>query len=288
VSCSIERNKTIQHINSGETTMCKNLGEDNFQLYNSKRDVLIDNMHPTAPQPLVSLKKASTNSDTIINVRSSMSRDTKFDELSGDNESFEGMTTSSYSISKLRTQRSLFDNELPHDKIEIQHHHGDKYSVYQTNQGILTSVLDEELRNVEKIGKDKCLEKKSYDLFSKNILQPSVENKIYGEISNGFTVWYTYVGDKLPLNSEQHLPKKQFDSTYTSFEDANERAKFLFYWGNPLKLEPSQLIAHSEYFIESSRKQCNWFFCRFRCNQASWKVAVVPFDVFEWLDHAEP
>ena len=94
--------------------------------------------------------------------------------------------------------------------------------------------------------------------FDRWIIIPSHKNKRpKGNSLKGFTVWCSVI------SRGQIFPVKHFDTTYRNLADANDRARYLFYWKNPWKLSPTKMV--ETVFIKSdtsaNNESANTFHC---------------------------
>jgi hypothetical protein len=124
-------------------------------------------------------------------------------------------------------------------------------------------------------------------IFPVEILCPPHIHKTFGEITNGYTVWCSYGNERPSRYGSWAPPAKLFDTTYERQNEANDRAKYLFYWENPLKLEPNQFRVRCDALGEKVMKNCKSYECKLKGAPETWKVGVVPSEVFQWLDYAE-
>jgi hypothetical protein len=123
--------------------------------------------------------------------------------------------------------------------------------------------------------------------FPLEILYPSEKHKTYGGLVNGYTVWCSYGNERPTRYGSWIPPAKLFDTTYKSQSEANDRAKYLFFWENPFRVEPDELEKRSDALAETVKKNCKSFDSKVNGGTETWRVGVVPSAVFEWLDRAE-
>jgi hypothetical protein len=118
------------------------------------------------------------------------------------------------------------------------------------------------------------------------VQSPPMENKTFGLIE-GFTVWCSY-GFARPIKSglSWRPPSKMYDSTYATVEQANRRAQYLFHYLNPFGIENLKGDDCLD-FGQTAKKRCQAWDCTRDAQGKTWKVAVVPSHVFEWLDDAD-
>jgi hypothetical protein len=81
-------------------------------------------------------------------------------------------------------------------------------------------------------------------------------------------------------------PDKEFDSVWETKEDANKRAKYLFYWKSPWGLKAEEM--HEMEWESGGRGNRGDLWERTACpaDSSRWTVAVVPSKVFLYLDNA--
>lgn len=98
----------------------------------------------------------------------------------------------------------------------------------------------------------------------------------------GFTVWCGngYYNDSFHRNNGPI--EKEFDTEWVTREEANERARYLFYWRNPWGVEASELCEPEE---KENSSGCMKFEER-AGDSESWMVGVVPSSSFLHLDYA--
>lgn len=118
------------------------------------------------------------------------------------------------------------------------------------------------------------------DAFPLEVLYPSEKHKTYGWLANGYTVWCSYGNERPTRYGSWIAPAKLFDTTYKSQSEANDRAKYLFFWENPLKVEPDELEKRCDALAETVKKNCKSFDCNVNGGTETWRVGVVPSAVF--------
>jgi hypothetical protein len=75
---------------------------------------------------------------------------------------------------------------------------------------------------------------------------------------------------------------KEFDSTWTTKSDANERARYVFYWKNTWGMDPEEIHCDEEVEIDGLKKY------KVQPDDSStWTVGVVPDIAFKYLDNAD-
>jgi hypothetical protein len=118
--------------------------------------------------------------------------------------------------------------------------------------------------------------------FEPWIVSPPTKNMTpNGSLMKGFTIWCSLSSDLNPI------PDKQFDTTYKSLGDANDRARFLFYWLNPWGLAPQKMVevVHIKADNSGNNECANTFHC-VHPNADKWIVSVVNDATFRYLDNA--
>ncbi len=131
--------------------------------------------------------------------------------------------------------------------------------------------------------KEKVLEQHLGKFAAKHTKVPPGNARPQG---TGFTVWNScgYAPDG--WHSYAGPPRKEFDSSWDSAKDANQRALYLFYCRNPWGLDASEMIDGTDVdktFTGQSK------LVQLRCHPADsevWTVGVVPDTAFQHLDHA--
>ena len=105
-----------------------------------------------------------------------------------------------------------------------------------------------------------------------------------GNKKKGFTVWcsdgYGYDG----FHSYEGSPDKEWDSTYATKEDANERARYLFYWKNPWGHEPEHIMEEEE--VDKTSKDGLVTYVASPPDSTTWTVSVVPDAAFKYMENA--
>lgn len=118
--------------------------------------------------------------------------------------------------------------------------------------------------------------------FEPWIISPPKNNqKPSGNSLKGYTVWCSISSD-VPDS-----PPKQFDATYKGLGDANDRARYLFYWRNPWRLSPVKMVEF--VLVKSDNSENNDCTSTFHCvhpNGDKWIVSVVHDSTFKYLDNA--
>jgi len=122
--------------------------------------------------------------------------------------------------------------------------------------------------------------------FAENIISPSDKNKDPdGNKSKGFTVWCSDGYGNDGWHSYEGSPTKEFDTTYATKKEANERARYLFQWKNPWGLGAEEFEQHA-YEIDKSTKEGMVTYVVTPDDSTTWSVGVVPDAAFAYLDNA--
>lgn len=145
---------------------------------------------------------------------------------------------------------------------------------------------DDELRRLREEEEEK--ERKRWDPtthFKPKIIHPEANNcDPNGNRMKGFTIFcssgYGYDG----WHSYEGPPNKVFDSTYTTKKEANERARYLFYWKNPWGLEPKSIMEEEE--VDESMKDGLVTYVVTPPDSETWTVSVVPDAAYAFLENA--
>ena len=122
--------------------------------------------------------------------------------------------------------------------------------------------------------------------FAENIISPSDKNKDPDcNKSKGFTVWCSDGYGNDGWHSYEGSPTKEFDTTYATKKEANERARYLFQWKNPWGLGAEEFENHA-YEVDKSRKEGMVTYVVTPDDSTTWSVGVVPDAAFAYLDNA--
>jgi hypothetical protein len=120
--------------------------------------------------------------------------------------------------------------------------------------------------------------------FAEKIINPSNKNKDPdGNKSKGFTVWCSDGYGNDGWHSYEGPLTKQFDTTYATKKEANERARYLFHWKNPWGSEPEEI--ENDQFNKSTKEGMVTYTVT-PDDSSTWTVAVVPDAAFAYLDNA--
>jgi len=120
--------------------------------------------------------------------------------------------------------------------------------------------------------------------FAENIINPSNKNKdLDGNKSKGFTVWCSDGYGDDGWHSYEGLPAKEFDTTYATKKEANDRARYLFHWKNPWGSAPEEI--ENDQFNKSTKEGMVTYTVT-PDDSTTWTVSVVPDAAFIYLDNA--
>lgn len=143
--------------------------------------------------------------------------------------------------------------------------------------------------------------------FADKIVNPSDKNKDPdGNKSKGFTVWCSDGYGNDGWHSYEGAPAKEFDTTYATKEEANDRARFLFQWKNPWGWgaeEFEERLICSEKSTKTGLAIPKQFWNEYEvtntmikdgmvtyavtpADSTTWTVSVVPDAAFTYLDNA--
>ena len=121
--------------------------------------------------------------------------------------------------------------------------------------------------------------------FKPSIINPPNSNiDPNGNKMKGYTVWCSDGYGNDGWHHYEGPPDKEFDTTYATIEDANARARYLFYWKNPWGLPPEDIDAEEE-ISESIRHGLNTFKSH-PPDSSIWTVAVVPDVAYAHMEGA--
>ena len=124
--------------------------------------------------------------------------------------------------------------------------------------------------------------------FKTNIIDPADKNMdLDGNKQKGYTVWCSDGYGNDGWHSYDGPPDKEFDSTYSSKVDANERARYLFYWKNPWGHSPEEMDEVGEEGINKSKRRDGLVtYVVSPPDSTTWTVAVVPDAAYAHLGGA--
>mmetsp|Transcript_21529 Transcript_21529/g.46808 ORF Transcript_21529/g.46808 Transcript_21529/m.46808 type:complete len:856 (+) Transcript_21529:40-2607(+) len=121
--------------------------------------------------------------------------------------------------------------------------------------------------------------------FKPKIISPAKKNKdIDGNKKKGFTVWSSDGYGNDGWHSYEGAPDKEFDSTFSTKNEANERARYLFHWQSPWGMEPERIMEEEE--VEKSMKDGLVTYEVTPPDSSTWTVGVVPDAAFEYMENA--
>ena len=123
--------------------------------------------------------------------------------------------------------------------------------------------------------------------FKSRIIDPLEKNfSLEGNKTKDFTVWCSDGYDNDGWHSYEGPPDKDFDTTYATKEDANDRARYLFHWKNPRGMGPDD-ISKQEGDEKSARDGCVTYVVR-PPDSSTWTVSVVPAAAYPYMEKASP
>ena len=132
-------------------------------------------------------------------------------------------------------------------------------------------------RQEERETEEELMRDRVSDLFDKAIICPSEKNEdSNGSKQNGFTVWCSFGSDW------DGPPAKEFDSTWKTSADANQRARYLFFWKNAFEMEADDVVPDKESAING----LVFYSLQPECEDQCWSVGVVPDVAFLHLPDA--
>jgi hypothetical protein len=116
--------------------------------------------------------------------------------------------------------------------------------------------------------------------FAKSIRCPGAANTNQRK-KLPFTVWTSCGYDRDGWHSYEGPPEKEFNSSYSTLEQANKRAEYVFYYENPWGLSDEELPYPEEDCV--TRKGFRHMEC---CPDDSerWTVSVVPSIAFDFMN----
>jgi len=124
-----------------------------------------------------------------------------------------------------------------------------------------------------------------YEQFSLSIIRPFSGNKnLCGANMKGYAVWssvtsYGWLGK---VYYQSNAPKT-FDTVWATKDEANDRARFLFFWKNCYGISADDLDAPTVDVIEGLKK----YSLRQKDSNRKWTAGVVPAIAFKHLDNVE-
>ena len=126
--------------------------------------------------------------------------------------------------------------------------------------------------------------------FKSSIIEPTDKNvDPDGNKMKGYTVWCSDGYGNDGWHSYEGPPDKEFDSTYKTKDDANERARYLFYWKNPWGQTAQEILEGGYCGGEDHHKSMKNGLVTYEDtpdDSTTWTVAVVPDAAFAYLENA--
>lgn len=123
--------------------------------------------------------------------------------------------------------------------------------------------------------------------FQDLVVNPSSKNrKRDGNGMKGFTVWCSSGYENDGWHSYEGEPDWEFDTTYMTKDEANARARYLFFWKNPWGLTPQEVQDDNNGVTEKIDKHG---FAKFQVHPDDsevWTVGIVPDMVYDHLPQA--
>jgi hypothetical protein len=95
-----------------------------------------------------------------------------------------------------------------------------------------------------------------------------------------YTVWTSSGYDNDGWHSYQGSPDKEFNSSFSTLEEANSRVEYVFYYENPWGLEKEEMDAETD---ETDNKGIRFMECS-PDDSERWTVSVVPSFAFEYIN----
>ena len=122
--------------------------------------------------------------------------------------------------------------------------------------------------------------------FKSSIINPPDKNLDQdGNKMKGFTVWCSDGYGNDGWHSYEGPPTKEFDATYKTKEEANNRARYLFHWKNPWGLDAEEIAENSGEIQKSVRNELVTYEVT-PDDSSTWTVGVVPDAAYSHLDNA--
>eukprot|EP00957_Ditylum_brightwellii_P177258 13503333-Ditylum_brightwellii.AAC.1 len=156
---------------------------------------------------------------------------------------------------------------------------------------VLKAAQEKERREYEELKeKEEEEHRKKWDPksnFKSNILKPSDNNtNPDGNKQTGYTVWSSDGYGNDGWHRYNGPPDKEFNSTYATIEDANARARYLFYWKNPWGQGADELMEEGQGVNESVDKNGLKTYDVTPDDSTTWTFGVVPNIAFVYLENA--
>jgi len=121
--------------------------------------------------------------------------------------------------------------------------------------------------------------------FPNYIANPFDEQKSCARLE-GYIVWCSHGFHKPVPGFSWTAPTKMFDTIFPTVDEANLRAKYLFHWKNAFGIDEDTMLELYDSG-ESVKRKCKTFHCTPTEGGRTWKVSVVPAEMFEWMDHVD-
>eukprot|EP00934_Nitzschia_sp_Nitz4_P000859 Nitzschia sp. Nitz4//scaffold184_size43902//16498//18555//NITZ4_007281-RA/size43902-processed-gene-0.4-mRNA-1//1//CDS//3329539648//859//frame0 len=123
--------------------------------------------------------------------------------------------------------------------------------------------------------------------FSKSITTPDANHKrTEGSKMKGFTVYCSSGYDNDGWHSYEGEPTKYFDTTWKTKKEANDRARYLFFWKNSYGVGPDEVEGNEGVVEEHKSAEGMVSFTVRPADSERWTVAVCPDQAYKYLDHA--
>jgi hypothetical protein len=121
--------------------------------------------------------------------------------------------------------------------------------------------------------------------FKPTIIQPPAKNKKLGTATTEYVVWCSSGYEADGWHSYEGPPEKEFDTTWKTAKDANDRARYLFYWQNCWGLGPAELADSGGAGEDPSETETQGLkmFSITAADSECWTVGVVPAAAFPHL-----
>jgi hypothetical protein len=98
-----------------------------------------------------------------------------------------------------------------------------------------------------------------------------------------YTIWTSSGYDCDGWHSYEGPPEKEFNSSFSTLEEANSRVEYVFYYENTWGIEKDEMYAETDRID----KKGNRFMECCPDDSERWTVSVVPSIAFEYLDNRE-
>jgi hypothetical protein len=120
--------------------------------------------------------------------------------------------------------------------------------------------------------------------FKADIIKPPLKNKNANSMLK-FTVWCSDGYDNDGWHSYQGEPTKEFDSSWNTKKEANDRAEYLFFWKNSWGLDPQE-VNDDDGEPEPTERDGMMKWTVAPADSTRWTVGVVPASVYQHLENA--